>query len=343
MDQQAVVASFFASWEAQDVELTSMHFHEDIIYELHSVTRELPYAGVTRGREACRDIMFTILKDFDYLKYEARINRVEGEVVRTHVSFIYRHRESGEVLEGTRRLVFVVRDGFIVRLERFHDDECVDAFIRLTRQRAATNRMASPLALQRTIRREREKLGSVDTPISSDDRPAPRQRRRDPRYSRGRGSHLESHAVVASWIACWAAQDVEMTLAHLHQDIVYKVHASALPFGGEKCGHDALRELMFTVLADFDVLLYEPSFIRVDSAEARAHVSYVYRHRTTGEVLEGTRRLLIQIRDGLILRIDGYYDDHMVEAFMRLTRYRIATNQVVRAPELPKRETQRSA
>ena len=52
-------------------------------------------------------------------------------------------------------------------------------------------------------------------------------------------------------------------------------------------------------------------------------------------MLEGTRRLLIQIRDGLIVRIDGYYDDRMVEAFMRLTQHRIATNQVVRAPQLP--------
>jgi ketosteroid isomerase-like protein len=152
---------------------------------------------------------------------------------------------------------------------------------------------------------------------------------------------MDNHAIVASWIACWAAQDVELTLAHLHENIVYKVHASreVLPFGGEKRGQEALRDLMFTVLADFDVMLYAPSFIRVDGNGARAHVSYTYRHRATGELLEGTRRLLVQIRDGLILRIDGYYDDRMVEAFMRLTRYRVAMNQVVRAPELPKRET----
>jgi ketosteroid isomerase-like protein len=156
---------------------------------------------------------------------------------------------------------------------------------------------------------------------------------------------MDNYSIVASWIACWAAQDVELTLAHLHEGIVYKVHTSreVLPFGGEKRGQEALRDLMFTVLADFDVLLYAPSFIRINGNGARAHVSYVYRHRATGEVLEGTRRLLIQIRDGLIQRIDGYYDDRMVEAFMRLTRYRIAMNQVVRAPELPKRETQRWA
>lgn len=148
---------------------------------------------------------------------------------------------------------------------------------------------------------------------------------------------MSARAIVASWIACWAAEDVEMTLAHLHEDIVYKVHTSVvLPFGCEKRGHDALRDLMFTVLTDFDVLQYSANYIRATNVGVRAGVAYIYRHRATGEVLEGTRRLLVQIDGDRIARIDGYYDDRMVESFMRLTKHRIATNQVVRMPELPK-------
>ena len=148
---------------------------------------------------------------------------------------------------------------------------------------------------------------------------------------------MDNKAFVASWIACWAAQDVEMTLLHLDENVVYKVHTAleVLPFGGENCGQEGLRDLMFTVLADFDVLLYSPNFITPVGDGVRANVKYIYRHRATGEILEGTRRLLIQIRDDRIARIDAYYDDRMVEAFMRLTKHRIATNQVVRAPELP--------
>lgn len=146
MDNEGVVRSFFGSWEAQDVELTAMHFHDDIIYELHSVTRELPYTGVTRGKAAARDVLFTILKDFDYLKYESHINSVEGDIVRAHVAFRYVHRQSGEVLDGTRRLVFRIKDGLIIRLDRYHDDRLVDAFMRLTRQReAAIERLNAPV------------------------------------------------------------------------------------------------------------------------------------------------------------------------------------------------------
>ena len=149
---------------------------------------------------------------------------------------------------------------------------------------------------------------------------------------------MDHQAIVASWLACWSAQDVEMTLLHLHENVVYKVHSTreVLPFGGEQCGQEALRDLMFSILADFDVLLYAPNFITPVADGVRTNVKFNYRHRATGEVLEGTRRLLIQIRNGLIVRIDGFYDDRMIEAFMRLTKHRIATNEVVRAPELPR-------
>lgn len=144
MDSREVVESFFMSWEAQDVELAAAHYHDDIVYELHSATTELPYTGVTRGKAATREVLFSIIKDFDYLKYEATINSVEGDIVRTRVAFQYRHRQSGQVLEGTRRLVFQVKDGLIVRMDRFHDDRLVDAFMKLTRQYDAAN-AATPM------------------------------------------------------------------------------------------------------------------------------------------------------------------------------------------------------
>ena len=341
MDNAAIVRSFFLCWGAQDIELAAMHFHEDMVYELHSVTAELPYCGVTSGRAACRDLLFTIIRDFDYLKYEAHINSVEDDVVRAQVSFSYRHRQSGEVLDGTRRLVFRIKDGLIIRMDRYHDDERVDAFIRLTRQSVATDQVVGPPVLRTTIGSERDGLESVH-PTSTLDHGSPAwQWGREPPHLERRGPRLHDHQIAASWIACWSAQDVEMTLAHLHEDIVYKVHGTrdVLPFSGEKRGHEALRDLMFTVLADFDVLFYSPNFIRTTSSGARAHVGYIYRHRATGEILEGTRRLLLQFRDGLIVRIDGYYDDLMIEAFLRLTQHRIATNQIVRTPGLPNPRT----
>lgn len=144
MDNRAVVASFFASWGVQDVELTAEHFHESIVYELHVAGDILPVGGITRGKTACRDALFTILRDFDYLKYEPTINSVIGNTVRAQVAFKYRHRPTGEILEGTRRLVFKLRDGLILRIDGYHDVRLVEAFIRLARHRMAANEIERP-------------------------------------------------------------------------------------------------------------------------------------------------------------------------------------------------------
>lgn len=168
MDNRGTVELFFASWSAQDVELAAEHFHDDIVYELHSVTRELPYTGVTRGKAAVRDVQFMILKDFDYLKYDAHINSVDGDLVRAQVSFIYRHRASGEVLDGTRRLVFRLKDGYIIRMDRYHDDQRVGAFMRLTQHHMTTKKLANPLVLPTAVSREPCSIGTGEPPMAYD-------------------------------------------------------------------------------------------------------------------------------------------------------------------------------
>jgi ketosteroid isomerase-like protein len=150
---------------------------------------------------------------------------------------------------------------------------------------------------------------------------------------------MDSGAVVRSFFAVWGAQDIELTLAHTHEAFVYKVHvkSDALPFGGETRGREAYRDLLFTILTDFDFLTYEPTIVRIDGNTVRSRVRFKYLHRPSGETLEGTRRLIITVASGLIVRIVGYHDARLVDAFLRLTEHRMATNRERRAPDLPSR------
>ena len=68
----------------------------------------------------------------------------------------------------------------------------------------------------------------------------------------------------------------------------------------------------------------------------RVQVSFVYHHRRTGENLVGTKRLVIRLKDGLIVRVDEYHDAALIEAFMRLTQQREANNEIAAPPELPR-------
>ena len=134
MDSRSVVASFFAYWRVQDLDMAVAHGHPDVIYTIYNGSDALPFAGTYRGPEACRELGYTVLAEFDYLDYEPTIISVDGCIVRTHVFFRYRHRASGNVIDGSRRLVFEIRDGLIARIDSYEDAAKFEAFMRLARK-----------------------------------------------------------------------------------------------------------------------------------------------------------------------------------------------------------------
>ena len=157
MDSRSVVASFFTCWRVQDVEWAIAHYHENAVYELHVDPSAALVDRVYRGREACRAALYALLKDFDYLKYEPVINSVSGATVRARVAFRYRHRTTGEILEGSRRLVFQVREGLIVRVDGYYDTKLFSAFVRLMKDRERSMQLRRP---PQPPRRQREGSGA---------------------------------------------------------------------------------------------------------------------------------------------------------------------------------------
>lgn len=120
-------------WQAQDVEQTLTQYSETIVYRLFSFHNAIPAVQVLRGRDAVRDMMFDVLTQFDYVRYEPAILDVNGAIARVHVQFELQHRASGQRLSGSTRQFFVVGDGLVQRINQFHDEALVTAFVRLVR------------------------------------------------------------------------------------------------------------------------------------------------------------------------------------------------------------------
>lgn len=154
---------------------------------------------------------------------------------------------------------------------------------------------------------------------------------------------MDNRATVESFLACWSVQDVEMTVAHVHDDLVYALYISeaALPYGGETRGKDNVRTVLYAILAEFDYLHYAPEIVSIEGEVIRVTAAFVYHHRRTGENLTGTKRMVFQLEDGLIIRIDEYHDAAKVEAFMRLAAQRTEADEVTSPPELPKARRRR--
>ncbi len=136
---------------------------------------------------------------------------------------------------------------------------------------------------------------------------------------------LTEFEVASAATIYWAAQDVDMTVSTFSEDIVYQlfVSRSARPFGIERVGREAVREMLYDVLADFDYVSYESDILEAGNGVARVRSCYCMRHRATGEELTGSKRFVCTVRDGLLTRIHEYHDAVLVEAFIKLARWRL--------------------
>lgn len=137
---------------------------------------------------------------------------------------------------------------------------------------------------------------------------------------------MESRDVVASFLACWRVQDLELALTHFHDEIVYTLHngPNAGLFSGSHHGIEGCRQLGYAVLAEFDYLDYVPTIVNVAQSVVQVHVAFRIKHRQTGHVIEGTQRSVFGVRDGRIETVDIFEDAARVETFMTLLAQRMA-------------------
>ena len=133
----AVVEGFWRAWSRRDKVGTMAFLATDIRYAMYIPQETVPFGGETQGRAAMSDRLQTILDAFDTLRFEGSITSVHGKTVRGQAAFAFRHKITGEVLEGVMRHVAVVEDGLIYDMAEYHDVERVKAFMRLVAHTAA--------------------------------------------------------------------------------------------------------------------------------------------------------------------------------------------------------------
>ncbi len=126
--------------------------------------------------------------------------------------------------------------------------------------------------------------------------------------------------VVRRFTLFWVSGDIDGALALMAEHSVYALYISGdlLPFAGETAGRDNIAVALRQMRADYEYLLYRPLALTEKGDEVRYQVEFMYRHRRSGEVLNGRFRMVMRIENGLIVRTDEYHDRAKVEAFLRL-------------------------
>jgi len=124
-----VVNRFNAAWAGGDIDKAISCVAEDAVYALHISGEALPHGGETLGRAKIGAALRRAREEFEYILYRPFKLTADGSTVRFQVEFMYRHRESGEMLNGRFRMVMLVKDGFLVRTDEYHDHAKVEAYL----------------------------------------------------------------------------------------------------------------------------------------------------------------------------------------------------------------------
>ena len=134
-----------------------------------------------------------------------------------------------------------------------------------------------------------------------------------------------AETVRALWSA-WQKRDKAATLALLADNIVFAllVPQEVVPFGGETVGKASVSDRLQMILDQFDTLSYEGKVTKTLGDTVHGMVAYRFRHKVTRETIDGVMRHVIEVRDGLIVRINEYHDIALVRAFMRLVSHSAA-------------------
>lgn len=134
------------------------------------------------------------------------------------------------------------------------------------------------------------------------------------------GAEWSTRQVVEDALARAAVDDIDGYLSHLHNDVEYVLHLSKqdAAFAGAIHGKEELRQRMRAAHSEFDFILYRPLHIRIEGLSATARVEFLVRHKASGAELFGRSRLVMQVEQAMIKRVEDFQDSRRFSAFARL-------------------------
>jgi ketosteroid isomerase-like protein len=133
-DPEGILEGGLTAYALGDLEAAAAYFVEDAQYAIYVDKDILPFGGQVIGRAAIVGVWRNTFDSFELLQHAARNLTAQDDIVRCQVDFAFRHRKSGEVIDGVMRVVAQVENGRIVRYREYHDQERIRAFMRLCDQ-----------------------------------------------------------------------------------------------------------------------------------------------------------------------------------------------------------------
>ena len=130
-DPEGILEATIIAWALEDAETAASYFAEDADFQLFTPKDIWPFSGKYRGRAAIQKRLQNILSGFHVDRFSPRTILSHDDELRTQIDFTFRHRASGQTIDGVMRVIAEIKNGKIVRWHEYQDLDRVEAFMRL--------------------------------------------------------------------------------------------------------------------------------------------------------------------------------------------------------------------
>lgn len=127
-DPEGILEAVITAISLEDIDSTVAYFDTEADFTIHT-----PGEIVFKGHAAITRRLQALIEDFHVDRFAARTILPCDEGLRTQIAYSFRHRATGQTIDGVMRVVASFRDGHIVRWQEYQDAERVEAFMRLVK------------------------------------------------------------------------------------------------------------------------------------------------------------------------------------------------------------------
>jgi len=131
-DRCLILEGACAAWAAQDMAAVKACIHREAVYWHHLPPGIWPIAGIVRGKQEIVRSLSLFLQDFDVVRYRPlKMTLDEDEVWDLRIAFEYGHKLTGQVFDGTARILTQFAGDKFRSFEIIHDVPRLRAFVEL--------------------------------------------------------------------------------------------------------------------------------------------------------------------------------------------------------------------
>lgn len=127
----SVIARIYAAWQRDDVEGVLLCCDHDIFYEICREEGVEGPGGEMFGKPEISRYLTAHIEVWDTIYVKHGPLDICGDEVRETTRFCVRHRDTNQIMEGTKRHEWRMRNGLVVYCREYQDTRKINAFLQM--------------------------------------------------------------------------------------------------------------------------------------------------------------------------------------------------------------------